>query len=61
MIKAKYFVLIVAKCIVNTIMDSMFIGTVGVLIVAKCIVNSDIISGKQKNNDSINSSKVYCK
>ena len=61
MLYLKWYVLIVAKCIVNAEdfvwneLDDI------VLIVAKCIVNT--IKGESKIDDlfSINSSKVYCK
>ena len=54
-------VLIVAKCIVNTIWKYPCVGLLRVLIVAKCIVNQDVIDLNVSGLDGINSSKVYCK
>ena len=53
-------VLIVAKCIVNLKILIFIFFNNNVLIVAKCIVNKKKSIGDGKN-DSINSSKVYCK
>ena len=54
-------VLIVAKCIVNYKHLSPFIFSCHVLIVAKCIVNKFKKEYNNILNESINSSKVYCK
>ena len=54
-------VLIVAKCIVNTIFSVVVASFQPVLIVAKCIVNTIMDSMFIGTVGCINSSKVYCK
>ena len=54
-------VLIVAKCIVNSLKEDVENFDCIVLIVAKCIVNDDIELFSEELMLSINSSKVYCK
>ena len=54
-------VLIVAKCIVNSAFANFSIVLIVVLIVAKCIVNKENNDDTKDNEQSINSSKVYCK
>ena len=54
-------VLIVAKCIVNIFLFSIYFSIPLVLIVAKCIVNFENSVGSFPRELGINSSKVYCK
>ena len=54
-------VLIVAKCIVNVVVDLGGKKVVKVLIVAKCIVNLATPESLSTFVGGINSSKVYCK
>ena len=56
-----YEVLIVAKCIVNTVENNLTYFESSVLIVAKCIVNEGEFYGVVVAFYGINSSKVYCK
>ena len=54
-------VLIVAKCIVNGLLNQDYLIILLVLIVAKCIVNRRKIGFLVDSQEGINSSKVYCK